>query len=1179
MAEIKKTDLAEEGVLGNLIPTQEQLKMINQLDVALQSIAKNAKAKIAADKSVDNKKRLQEIKEEEAAQIALERTAREKLKTDRERMRLEEQLRKESERKTKAVKDEDSAYKRVSKTLNDLRNQYKDLAVQGKANTVEAREMLKQINRLDTGLKQVDATVGQHQRSVGNYSNAIKGATGMLQKFGLALGGVAIARDAIGVVRDFEQANATLAAVLGTTADQTQALQNQQKELGASTSFTAAQVAELQTELAKLGFTQTEITQATEGVLMLAKAAGTDLANASAIAGSTLRGFGLEASEMGRVTDVMAKSFSTSALDIEKFKESMKLVAPIANSAGVSLEEATAMLGALANAGISGSNAGTALRRILSEVATTGKPVAEAMAEMAEKGMDLADAEDEVGKNAMSALLILNNSNEQIKELTGTYENAEGSAKAMAETMDNTLNGALARLRSAWEGQILAMNDSTKGASGLTKVINFLANNMDRIVKLVGIALSGFLAWKGTIIATRVATTAYASAVQLMGIATGKAAVQTKAADVAMDGFNKTTKANPLGLLITLLATAVTAFISFADTATAAEKSQQRLNKAIEEGNNAGTRQANMLKAATDELNKEIDRRAQIMRNQGATEKEVNEFVLREREKATQQKLELADAEMQKTEDQRAAYVRAKKQEIAAAEEQIKSLEENANMENAAVRARLQNMRNTVTLAKQDIDIANAKAREKIKALRSEVSATGKALEEILSEQVKHENDMTDTMKTAAKKRAEELALLRRRLEDMQDAEIDEEFTRRQQQLKRALDRELEAIKGNSEVEKELRLALQRKFQKESDALYLEFRKKRLEYADDYLAKEAELEAKRIQEIEKEFADQDKLFEKRHKERRLEALTNTELTAEQVAKIEKESEIQLLEEKIALRKLYGKDTIDLEIELARMRTDLNGKELKTEKDHAESLKAVADAVTDYYEARLDERLAMIDREMNAAQKQSDFYRELAASGNIQASQSLLEQQRIIEEAERERERIEKQKQQLQLISSGIGTYQQKVAAGDKNPLLSTITEITALTRFLSTLPAFYEGTENTGAGGGLDGKGGFLSVLHPNERVMPAKDNKKTGGISNSDLADIGYKYRTGQLIDLAKTDIAGNSFDISALLKKQDELIQAIKEKPVIDYNIEGITSNAFNLMKRVVEGNKTTITKTRFK
>jgi hypothetical protein len=779
----------------------------------------------------------------------------------------------------------------------------------------------------------------------------------------------------------------------------------------------------------------------------------------------------------------------------------------------------------------------------------------------------------------MSALLILNESNEQVKELTGTYENAEGSAKAMAETMDNTLNGALARLSSAYEGQILALNDTTKGASMLTKVIDFLANNMAAIIKFLGIALSGFIAWKGTIIATRVAMTAYASAAQLMALATGKAAAQTKAADVAMDGFNKTTKANPLGLLISLLATAVTAFISFSDSATAAEKAQARLNAAIEAGANAGKRQAEILKAANEEVNKEIERQAQIMRNQGATEKEVNAFILSEREKAAKTKLDLADVEMQKTEDQRAAYVRAKKQEIAALEEQIKSLEENANMENAAVRARLQNMRSSVSLAKQDIEVANAKAREKIKALRTEVKETGKALEEILSEQVKHENDLTSTVKEGAKKRADELAILRRRLEDMQDAEIDEEFTRRQQQLKRALDRELEAIKGNSEVEKELRLALQRNFQKDSEALYLEFRKKRLDYAEDYLAKESELEAKQASDREKEFEDLDKYAEKRHKWRTLEALQNTQLTAEQVAKIEKESEIELLESKIELRRLYGKDTTDLEIELARKRAEVNTKEVKNEKDHAESLKAVADAVTDYYEKKLDERLAMIDKEMQAAQTQADFYRELAAQGNIKASQSLLEQQRIIEEAERERERIERQKQQLQLVSSGISTYQQKVANGDKNPLLSTITEITALTQFLSNLPAFFDGTEDTGAGGGLDGKGGFLSVLHPNERVMPAKDNKKTVGLSNSELADVGYRYRTGQLVDVSRQDVAGNSFDISALLKKQDELIQAIKEKPVIDYNIEGITSNAFNLMKRVVEGNKTTITKTRFK
>jgi hypothetical protein len=188
---------------------------------------------------------------------------------------------------------------------------------------------------------------------------------------------------------------------------------------------------------------------------------------------------------MQRVVDVMAKSFSTSALDTEKFAESMKIVAPIAKSAGVSIEETTAMLGSLANAGISGSNAGTALRRILAEIATTGKPTSEALKELSERGLDLAGAEDEVGKNAMSALLILAENDKKTKELTETYQDAEGSAKQMADTQINTLGGAIALLTSAFEGYVLGVNDASGASNGLKDSIKFVADNFGLIMKVL----------------------------------------------------------------------------------------------------------------------------------------------------------------------------------------------------------------------------------------------------------------------------------------------------------------------------------------------------------------------------------------------------------------------------------------------------------------------------------------------------------------------------------------------------------------------------------------------------------------------------------------------------------------------------------------------------------------------
>jgi myosin heavy subunit len=535
---------------------------------------------------------------------------------------------KEREKAIKVQRDQNSEYKKLSDNTRRLKNESKDLGAQllkleanGQRNTKAYRDLAAQYRATtqaaqagDTQLKKLDKTVGDNFRNVGNYQSALGGLKNVLGQLGLAMGAGAIARDVFGVIKDFGQANQTLAAILGTTADQTENLQKQQKQLGASTSFTAAQVAELQTELAKLGFTQEQIEQSTEGVLMLAKAAGTDLANASAIAGSTLRGFGLEANEMGRVTDVMAKSFSTSALDIEKFKESMKLVAPIAATAGVSLEEATAMLGSLANAGISGSNAGTALRRILSEVAATGKPVKEAFKEMAERGMDVADANDEVGKNAASALLILNKSTEGTDALTETYKNAAGSAKEMSEVMDDSVSGALDRLRSAYEGLILDMNDATGAGNSFKNALNFLANNLGTIFTVLGKVVKAFLAYKAVMFGLKMKDRIAEMISYNKALKNGT--VTAEGATSSVKKFGAALKGIGIGLAIGLALELAQAFYKIASGAQDAERRVDNLNQAVEKGSKIANTRLDFLRDEVALRNITLEQQKELIRQE-----------------------------------------------------------------------------------------------------------------------------------------------------------------------------------------------------------------------------------------------------------------------------------------------------------------------------------------------------------------------------------------------------------------------------------------------------------------------------------------------------------------------------------------------------------------------------------
>jgi hypothetical protein len=306
----------------------------------------------------------------------------------------------------------------------------------------------------------------------------------------------AIGTLSVAVFSDFEQQMAEVKAVSGATADEFQKLKADAERLGASTIFTAKEVGALQTEFAKLGFTAGEITQVTEATLYLAQATGEDLARSAEVAGSTLRAFGLDASQTTHVTDVMAESFNKSALDLSTFADSMKYVAPVAAAAGISLEETSAMLSVLANSGIKGSMAGTALRKIIGDLGTGAQPVTEKIKELAASGITFSDANEEVGRTAQSALLVLAKGSAQIDPLTASFEKADGAARNMASIMGDTLQGSMKGLSSASEGAMIQIGELVSAAfrplvEFATKVLTAF-NEMNPTIKkiVVGFALA-----------------------------------------------------------------------------------------------------------------------------------------------------------------------------------------------------------------------------------------------------------------------------------------------------------------------------------------------------------------------------------------------------------------------------------------------------------------------------------------------------------------------------------------------------------------------------------------------------------------------------------------------------------------------------------------------------------------
>jgi hypothetical protein len=292
----------------------------------------------------------------------------------------------------------------------------------------------------------------------------------------VAVGGlITLMSKSLGKATEFSKAMSSVGAVSGASAEELAALSKSAKELGSTTAFTAVQVAELQTEFAKLGFNTQEIIDASEATLGLAASLDVGLADAATLAGSTLRSFGLDTKETQRVVDVMAASASSSALDFSSLTESLKLVAPTSRAVGLTIEQTTAMLGALANSGLKGSVAGTGLSKTFIELNKKGLTLEQAFAKINSSSNKLNTAIDLVGVVGAKSLQTLANSAEDIVELnkildeSGEAFGGIGAAAGIAQKRLDNLAGDITKLDSAWEGFLLSIEDGEGAISQLSR--------------------------------------------------------------------------------------------------------------------------------------------------------------------------------------------------------------------------------------------------------------------------------------------------------------------------------------------------------------------------------------------------------------------------------------------------------------------------------------------------------------------------------------------------------------------------------------------------------------------------------------------------------------------------------------------------------------------------------------
>lgn len=298
--------------------------------------------------------------------------------------------------------------------------------------------------------------------------------TSTLGGLGIGLGITEFGRSMINAGKDFEAGMARVRAVTNASTEDFKAMEAEAKRLGGTTKYTASEAASALENLTRNGLTPTQATAALSKTLQLAQANAISLAEAADMATNTMNGFGMSVDELGKVNDMLSSTAAHSATNVLELAEAVKNAAPLAKNCGVGIQETNAALGTLANVGIKGADAGTALKQVFMGLSTESDKGAKALKKygleinqqtievdglagtlkklyesgIGKNNQDLADV---FGRRAFSGAAALINNYEKFIELNDTLASSYGETERMFEQGSGRMQSALASLSSAWE--------------------------------------------------------------------------------------------------------------------------------------------------------------------------------------------------------------------------------------------------------------------------------------------------------------------------------------------------------------------------------------------------------------------------------------------------------------------------------------------------------------------------------------------------------------------------------------------------------------------------------------------------------------------------------------------------------------------------------------------------------
>jgi len=1147
----KKISKSELGIDGNIFSdltksmqenkaVSESLKIVhNALKDQLKETSKQAgnlrKELDQANTNTVSGLKEYTVKQKEANQLLLdaEKIKQAELRT----LKAIEQAKQSELRTAKMVNSESAktltAYQKESKALNEMRNRYKDLAVQ-KANGIkltkderkEMHNLISEIQKSDTNLKNIDNTVGQNQRNVGNYTKAVGGLKNGLAQLGLAFGVFELGKSFFNLATNIDDTTNKARMFFG---------------LGETGSKAIAKEATI-----------------------MANVWGKDVNEIMITANALAKEFGLSGEE---ALAKIEKGFNKGADVSGEFLSNIKEYSSQLTVAGLTADESIALITQSQEKGVFSDKGVDAIKEATLSLREMTQPTQDALKAIGMSGeevlrqissgektyydviREISSKTKEIGQGSQEAGMILADVFKGAGEDAGAFIFELGDMDLSLDKMEDTslgVNSAIGDLKRAFLDYVIGVNEAGGVTEKIAGFFNFLAKNIGTIISLVTKLGAVFLIYKTRLIAINVAQKIFEKGTALLNVPLKETIKNLKEGAKNGTGMGSALKSIGWSGLIALGSALAFELYKIASGASQAEEDLYRLNKTSEDALESVSKNIDQIKGNLSEELVILERQYKIDLSKAKSELE--------KSKIQKKYLEDLKAETKIANEQ---LINNKKLVVVRKEgylENLKALKAlkivnsqafaSAGDETKAIKAfkeagitDFRDFAGAISVDKLKDAIAEFTAKIaasdiKIKEYKASIKEMGNNLSDAETEvEVLNNDTRTNTTVTQENTKAHE-----EKIEVIKDL-------REQYEL---LDKERENLFENIDLEEAFNLEYVRAINVAEIARI----EKEIEISK---AKQNGASAESIALLEKE------LIELRKKE----ILANRDLDVRNAGspaermKIEKQAELDIAN-------LYNKDIVE------------------TEKKNYEERNKYIELATEFLEKQIDRRIEALDREIEAQQRQQDILQELANNGNINAQQSLAVSAELERQAQAEKLKQEQRKQQLQIVSSFLTSYNMKLEEGKSGgeAFSEALAERAVLEAFLSSLPAFYEGTEDTGrVSNPLDANGGRVAILHDNERVMTKAQNEKLQGLTNDQIVSIVTANQMSAPISamsLGWESVAVLS-ELNGLKSEMKSVRKAIEDKPETNYNVEGVVNGVLSLTKATKQGNS--ITYNRFK